>query len=69
MLTFSRVTGRRAFDGEPTTWEAPVKRLELGGGFYLQRNLTLRLVVQPNWRDGGRVRQRTFTSAELAYRF
>jgi hypothetical protein len=69
MLTFSRVTGRRAFDGEPTTWEAPVKRLELGGGFYLQRNLTLRLVVQPNWRDGGRVRQRTFTSAELAYWF
>jgi hypothetical protein len=69
MLTFSRVTGQRLFGGQPTTWDAPVKRLEVGGGVYLQRNLTLRVSVQPNWRDGGRVRQRTYTSAQLAYWF
>ncbi|HWK12013.1 MAG TPA: hypothetical protein VNR64_18265 [Vicinamibacterales bacterium] len=69
MLTFSRVTGQRLFGGLPTTWDAPVKRLEAGVGLYLQRNLTLRVAVQPNWRDGGRVHRRTFTSAELAYWF
>jgi hypothetical protein len=68
-LTFSRVRGDRVFAGVPTTWDAPVKRLELGAGVYLQRNLTVRVSVQPNWRDGGRVRQRTFTSAQLAYWF
>jgi hypothetical protein len=36
---------------------------------YLQRNLTLRAVVQRNWRDAGRVRQRTFVSSQLAYWF
>jgi hypothetical protein len=69
MLTFSKVQGARLFGGKPTTWDAPVKRLEIGAGVYLQRNLTLRVSVQPNWRDGGRVRQRTFTSAEVAYWF
>ena len=69
MLTFSRVRGERLFAGTPTTWDAPVRRLEAGVGVYLQRNLTLRVAVQPNWRDGGRVRQRTFTSAALAYWF
>jgi hypothetical protein len=68
-LTFSRVRGDRVFAGVPTTWDAPVKRLELGAGVYLQRNLTVRVSVQPIWRDGGRVRQRTFTSAQLAYWF
>ncbi len=69
MLTFSKVTGQRLFDGQPTTWDAPVQRLELGTGVYLQRNLTLRVSVQPNWRDGGRVTRRTYASAELAYWF
>jgi hypothetical protein len=68
-LAFSRVTGERLFNGQPTEWDAPVRRLELGAGIYLQRNLTLRVAVQPNWRDGGRVRQRTYPSAELAYWF
>ena len=55
--------------GQSVTWDAPVRRVEVGGGVYLQRNLTLRAVVQPNWRDGGRVSDRTFASAELAYWF
>ena len=51
------------------TWEAPVWRIELGAGYYLQRNLTARAAVQHNERDGGRVRARTFVSAQLAYWF
>jgi hypothetical protein len=68
-LTFSRITGQRLFGGRPTPWDAPVTRLEAGGGFYLQRNLTVRAVVQGNWRDAGRVTERTYVSAQLAYWF
>jgi hypothetical protein len=68
-LTFSRIRGERLFGGQPTPWDAPVTRLEAGGGVYLQRNLTLRAVVQRNWRDAGRVKNRTFASAQLAYWF
>jgi hypothetical protein len=50
-------------------WEAPVKRLESGIGFYVQRNLILRATAQTNWREGGRVRQRTYISGQLAYGF
>ncbi len=68
-LTFSKIRGERLFGGLPQTWDAPVSRLEIGGGMYLQRNLTLRAVVQRNSRDGGRVRQRTFVSGEIAFWF
>ena len=68
-LTFSRIRGERLFGGQPTPWDAPVTRVEAGGGFYLQRNLTLRAVVQHNWRDAGRVRSRTYLSGQLAYWF
>jgi hypothetical protein len=68
-LAFSSVTGQRLFDGQPTQWDAPVTRVEVGGGVNLQRNLTLRGVVQHNWRDGGRVNERTYVSAQLAYWF
>ena len=67
-LGFSRVAGTLG-GGRLTTWDAPVERLELGGGWYLQRNLVARAVVQRNWRDGGRVLSRTFVSAQLAYWF
>jgi hypothetical protein len=68
-LTFSKIQGERRFAGAPETWDAPVTRLEAGGGVYLQRNVTLRAVIQRNWRDGGRVRNRTYVSGELAYWF
>lgn len=67
-LGFSRITGA-LFDGQPTAWDAPVNRIEAGGGYYIQRNLVARAVVQHNRRDGGRVRRRTFVSAQLAYWF
>ncbi len=68
-LTFSPIRGQRLFAGQPTPWDAPVTRVEAGGGVYLQRNLTVRAVVQRNWRDGGRVRKQTFVSAQLSYWF
>jgi predicted porin len=51
------------------TWDAPVTRLEADAGYYLQRNLVVRLAVQYNDRDGGRVHQRTYFSGQLAYWF
>ena len=68
-LTFSLVRGQRRFAGQPTPWDAPVTRIEAGGGIYVQRNLTIRAIVQHDWRDGGRVRNRTFVSSQLAYWF
>ena len=52
-----------------TTWEAPVTRWEVGGGYALQRNLQARLAVQHNVRDGGRVRTLTALAGQLLYWF
>src|SRR4051812_10719829 len=49
-LAFSEIRGLRFFAGEPTPWDAGVRRVEAGGGVYLQRNLTARAIVQHNWR-------------------
>lgn len=68
-LSFSRVTGRRLFNGVPTPWDAPVRRIEAGGGIYLQRNITLRAVLQRDWRNAGRVHNRTYASAQISYWF
>jgi len=68
-LTFSKVTGVRLYNGEATPWDAPVTRVEAGGGVYLQRNFTIRAVVQRNWRDAGRVRDKTYFSAQISYWF
>lgn len=50
-------------------WEAPVTRWEVGGGYALQRNTNLRLSVQHNSREGGRVRRMTAVSVQLLYWF
>jgi hypothetical protein len=68
-LTFSRITGEHQYNGLPETWDAPVSRIEAGGGIYLQRNLITRVVVQRNWRDGGFIHKRTFLSAQIAFWF
>jgi len=51
------------------SWDAPVKRVEGGAGYYLQRNFVVRGVVQGNWREGGRDRSRTFFSGQVVYWF
>jgi hypothetical protein len=65
-LAFSKV--EVTADLRPT-WDANVWRVEGDVGYYIQRNLVARLVVQRNERDGGRVRQRTYVSGQLAYWF
>jgi hypothetical protein len=46
-LGFSDVTGTDRRDN----WDAPVTRLEIGGGYSLQRNLAIKLSVQRNTRE------------------
>ena len=64
-LAFSRITGSVTRD----EWDAPVSRLEVGGGYYVQRNLILRASVQSNVRDGGRVRRARFLAGQVLYWF
>jgi hypothetical protein len=64
-LGFSRIAATARVD----EWDAPVTRVEVGGGYYLQRNLIARVSVQRNQRDGGRVRSATFVAGQLLYWF
>jgi hypothetical protein len=65
-LAFNRIAGS---GGRITEWDAPVTRVEVGGGYYLQRNLIARLSIQVNRRDGGRVRKSTLPAFQLLYWF
>jgi hypothetical protein len=50
-LGFSEITGTQV----TAPWDAPVTRVEVGGGYSLQRNLLLKLSYQHDTRDGGRL--------------
>jgi hypothetical protein len=67
-LGFSELRGN-ALGANGLPWDAPVKRVEAGVGYYLQRNLVVRATAQGNWRAGGRDRNRTYLSGQLAYWF
>ncbi len=67
-LGFSEITGTR-FDGQPTSWDAPISRIEAGGGYYLLRNVTLKVTYQHNWRDSARGRTEGFLATQLSYWF
>jgi len=43
--------------------------VEIGGGYYLQRNLVLKLSYQYNTRDGGRQPTLGLPAAQLVYWF
>jgi hypothetical protein len=64
-LAFSRIRGSIT----ATEWEAPVTRVEAGGGYYVQRNVVARVTVQVNRREGGRVRESTLPAIQLLYWF
>jgi hypothetical protein len=53
-LGFSEISG--AATG-PLPWDAPVTRVEVGGGYSIQRNLLLKLAYQHNTRNGGPLQQ------------
>ena len=66
-LTFSDITGATA---GTLPWDAPVTRIEVGGGYAIQRNLTLKLSVQHNTRDGGVLeRAATVAAGQLVFWF
>jgi len=66
-LTFSDVTGATA---GTLPWDAPVTRVEVGGCYAIQRNLTLKLSVQHNTRDGGVLaKTATLAAGQLVFWF
>jgi hypothetical protein len=64
-LGFGRIAGATGLD----EWDAPVRRVEVGGGYYLLRNLVAKASVQFNARDGGRVTASRLVSGQLSYWF
>jgi hypothetical protein len=64
-LAFSEITGSLRTD----TWDAPVTRYSVGGGYSIQRNLLLKLEFQHNTRDGGLVRSSNPLAAQLVFWF
>jgi hypothetical protein len=46
-LDFSDVTGTAG----TMPWDAPVRRIEVGGGYSLQRNMLVKVAYQYNWRN------------------
>ena len=64
-LGFSDIVGSAG----PQSWDAPVTRVEVGAGYSLQRNLLLKISVQRNTRDGGRVTDATLVGAQVVYWF
>ena len=64
-LTFNRVAGTTRVD----SWEAPVDRVEFGGGYYLQHNLIAKGSIQFNERAGGRVTSSRLAAAQLLFWF
>jgi hypothetical protein len=74
-MTFSKITGLKkpaSAPGVPTPWDAPVGRIEAGGGVYLLRNLTARAVIQGNWRSGPVLfvnKEKYYVSGQLAFWF
>jgi hypothetical protein len=65
-LGFSDITG--AAGTQP--WDAPVTRVEVGGGYSIQRNLLLKAAYQHNTRDGGvLLRAAHFVTAQVVFWF
>ena len=53
----------------PETWDAPVTRVEAGGGWAPWRHVLLKTSWQHNWRDGGRVRENDLVAAQVSLWF
>lgn len=50
-------------------WDAPVKRIETGGGYYVRRNLIAKVTYQHDSREGGLVRHLSVWSGQLQFWF
>jgi hypothetical protein len=51
--------------GGPIEWDAPVSRLEIGGGYAVHRYVHLKASWQRNRRDGGVVREQDFLAGQV----
>ena len=67
-LDFSDIQGSPSLGG-PMPWDAPVRRLEVGAGYYLRRNVVLKGVYQHNRRSGGFRESLRVPSVQLLYWF
>ena len=64
-LGFSEITG----SSTRAEWDAPVSRVEVGGGYSLQRNLLLKLSFQHNTRPAGRTMDLNLVAAQVVFWF
>ena len=64
-LGFSTITGSTS----TATWDAPVTRVEVGGGYSIQRNLLFKLSYQHNTRDTARSGRLNLAAAQLVFWF
>lgn len=55
--------------GSSQTWDAPVSRVEVGGGWAPLRGLLLKLAWQQNWREGGGQRRDGLLAAQAVLWF
>ena len=62
-LGFSEVTGSAG----RATWDAAVSRVEVGGGYSIQRNLVFKLSYQHNSRDTAKQPMLNFVAAQLVF--
>jgi hypothetical protein len=51
------------------SWDAPVRRFELGVGYSVIRNVMVKASWQRNFRDGGRIRHEALGALQLVYWF
>lgn len=64
-LGFNRIEGAT----DTIAWDAPVTRVEVGGGYLVRRNVQLKLSLQHNVRDAGRVHHLNLVSAQAVVWF
>jgi hypothetical protein len=64
-LGFSDITGTT----QTASWDAPVFRTEIGGGYSIQRNLQLKVSFQRDTRNAGKATRINATSAQLVFWF
>jgi hypothetical protein len=64
-LGFSTIAGSTSV----RTWDAPVNRFEIGGGYYLQRNLILKASFQRNERDTVFIHSARLGAVEVVFWF
>jgi hypothetical protein len=53
----------------PSSWDAPVTRIEAGGGYFLARGVLVKAVYQYNWRDSAKRSSLGLVAAQLVVRF